>query len=127
MVNSFLECLNSVIVCLPLYICWNQCVMFVKDIHIYTHSHNGQRLALSLFIAVLQEKLTSLRTTVNKNSPSLTGNQNLIYCLSLSACLNTLYEDTLHICLVKCVGTSNTYSVWEYTFIYEFALCSLLT
>jgi len=75
--------------------------MFVKDIHIYTHSHNSQRLALSLFIAVIQEKLTRLRTTVNKN-----------------ACLNTLYE--YH---VKCVGTSNTHSVWEYTFIYEFALC----
>ena len=99
----------------------SMCVMFVKYIHIYTHSHNSQRLALSLIIAVIQEKLTRLRTTVEKKP------QNLIYCLSLSACLNTLYEDTLHIYLVKCVGTSNTYSVWEYTFIYEFALCSLLT
>ena len=76
----------------PIHRLESMCVMFVKDIHIYTHSHNSQRLAPSLFIAVIQEKLTRLRTTVNKNSPSLTGNQNLIYCLSLSACLNTLYE-----------------------------------
>ena len=103
----------------PIHMLESMCVMFVKDIQIYTHSHNGQRLALSLFIAVLQEKLTRLRTTVNKNSPSLTGNQNLIYCLSLSACLNTLYE--YH---VKCVGTSNIHiSLGVYFYI---RVCALL-
>ena len=68
-VNSFLECLNSVMVCLPLYIDWNQCVSCLSKIYIYTHiATTVKDLLLVWLLPLFKKSLPVYEQLWKKNS-----------------------------------------------------------